>query len=98
LRRTTSSSVWGEIEHLPVADATVDVVITDCVLNLSRQAVFRGVFRVLKPSGRLAIADVVATAELPAEVRADLAAFTACIAGAASLGDVLFASIAAQRP
>jgi arsenite methyltransferase len=77
----------GEIEHLPVADSTVDVVISNCVIKLSpdKPAVFREAWRVLKPGGRLALADVVATAELPADVRADLAAYTACIAGAASL-------------
>jgi arsenite methyltransferase len=76
----------GEIERLPVADRTVDVVISNCVLNLSpsKKAVLEEAFRVLRPGGRLAIADVVAIADLPAEVRDDLAAHGGCVAGAAT--------------
>ena len=77
----------GEIEHLPVADASVDVIISNCVVNLSpdKPAVFRDSFRVLKPGGRLAISDVVATAPLPEKVLADMELLSACISGAADL-------------
>ena len=74
----------GEIEHLPVADASVDVIISNCVINLSpdKPAVFADAFRVLKPGGRLAISDVVASDNLPDEMRDDLALYSGCIAGA----------------
>lgn len=76
----------GEIEHLPVADASVDVIISNCVINLSpeKERVFQEAFRVLKPGGRLAIADIVRTGEMPAEVREDPAQRPACVAGAES--------------
>lgn len=80
----------GEIEHLTVADASVDVIISNCVINLSpdKPQVFREAFRVLRRGGRLAISDVVATAELPAEVRRDLALYTGCMAGASPIAEL----------
>ncbi len=80
----------GEIEHMPVADNTADVIISNCVINLSpdKTAVFEEAFRILKPSGRLAISDVVATAELPEEMRNDKELFSGCMAGAMEIGEL----------
>lgn len=80
----------GEIENPPVADSSVDVIISNCVINLSpeKQRVFAEAFRVLKPGGRVAISDVVASAELPDEMRNDLRLYTGCIAGASLIDDL----------
>jgi SAM-dependent methyltransferase len=76
----------GELEHLPIADNTADVVISNCVINLvpDKERVFREAFRVLKHGGRLAVSDIINTAPLSAELRSDPALLCGCIAGAAS--------------
>lgn len=80
----------GEIEHLPVADNSVDVILSNCVINLSpdKPQVFTDAFRVLKPGGRLAISDIVATAELPEHIRRDMALHAGCIAGASLISEL----------
>ncbi len=86
----------GEIEALPVADASVDLIISNCVVNLSpeKPRVWREAFRVLKSGGRLAISDVVASKPLPVELRAKLDAICACVGGATPV-DELRADLAA---
>ena len=79
----------GEIENLPVADNTADIIMSNCVINLSpdKIKVYREAFRILKPGGRLAIADIVATAPLPAEIQQNLSLVSACVGGAATIDD-----------
>jgi arsenite methyltransferase len=79
----------GEIEHLPVADNFVDIIISNCVINLSpdKPSVLRDAFRVLKPGGRLAISDIVATKPLPAEIRDDASLLCGCMSGATPIDE-----------
>ncbi|MCH7584027.1 MAG: arsenite methyltransferase [Acidobacteria bacterium] len=80
----------GEIEHLPVADSSIDVIISNCVINLSpdKPAVYAEAFRVLKAGGRLAISDVVALTELSAEVKDDMELLGSCVSGAATIPEL----------
>ncbi len=80
----------GEIERLPLADRSADVVISNCVINLSpdKRAVFREAFRVLRPGGRVAVADIVASAPIPAALRDDPGALAGCVAGAPAIDEL----------
>ena len=80
----------GEIEHLPIADNSVDVIISNCVINLSpnKNQVFKDAFRVLKDGGRLAISDIVASTELPDNIKQDLQLYSGCMAGASVIDDL----------
>jgi len=79
----------GEIENIPLPDNSADVIISNCVINLSadKDHVLREAFRVLKPGGRLAVSDVVVTGEVPSEVRRNVELWIGCIAGALSDAD-----------
>jgi SAM-dependent methyltransferase len=81
----------GEIEHLPVADASVDIIISNCVINLSpaKDQVFREAFRVLRPGGRMVVSDLVLTRELSEDVRHSVEAYVGCVAGASQRDDYL---------
>ena len=81
----------GFIEQMPVDDDTVDVLISNCVINLSpdKPAVFREAFRVLRSGGRVAVSDIVLTAPLPPAVAENMAAYVGCVAGASLLDDYL---------
>jgi SAM-dependent methyltransferase len=80
----------GEIEHLPVADESVDVIISNCVINLSpeKKTVFGDAFRVLTPGGRLCVSDIVASAPLPEALANDLAMVARCVGGAATVEEI----------
>lgn len=79
----------GEIEHLPLADASVDVIISNCVINLSvdKRRVVDEMIRVLKPGGRLAVSDIALLRPLPESIKDDIAAYSSCISGALQLED-----------
>lgn len=74
----------GEIEHIPLPDGSVDVIISNCVINLSadKDQVLREAFRVLKPGGRLAVSDVIVRGEMPPELRRNMELWIGCVAGA----------------
>lgn len=81
----------GEIENIPSGDSTVDVVISNCVINLSpdKERVFKEAFRVLKPGGRLMVSDIVLLKELPIEIKNSIDAYIGCIAGAIKKDDYI---------
>ncbi len=83
----------GEAEHLPVADSSIDLIISNCVINLApdKTAVFRDSFRVLKPGGRLAVSDIVTQGHFSPEERTDMISWTGCIAGADDISDYVAA-------
>ena len=83
----------GEIEHLPVADASIDVIISNCVINLSpdKPQVFREAYRVLRPGGRLAVSDIVTNGPLDPTIKSSLSAWAGCIAGALEVDEYLAA-------
>jgi SAM-dependent methyltransferase len=86
---TNVEFIKGEIENIPLPDSSVDVIISNCVINLStdKDRVLREAFRVLKPGGRFAVADIVLTIDLPASVREHIALWTGCVAGALEMDE-----------
>jgi arsenite methyltransferase len=86
----------GEIEHIPLPDNSVDVIISNCVINLSadKDRVIKEAFRVLKPGGRFAVSDVVARGDVPAEIRKNMELWVGCVAGA--LGDYEYVATLAK--
>jgi arsenite methyltransferase len=100
LRKGNYSNVefrLGEIENLPAADNAIDVIISNCVINLStdKPKVFKEAFRVLKPGGRLMVSDIVILADLPDAIRSSMEAYASCVAGASKKNDYLEAIKAA---
>ena len=87
----------GEIENLPVGDRQVDVIISNCVINLSpnKKRVFQEAFRVLKPGGSLMVSDIVLLKDLPPEIKNSVAAYVGCVAGATTKREYLEAIQAA---
>jgi len=81
----------GEIEHLPVSDASVELIVSNCVVNLSpdKDQVFREAFRVLRPGGRMLVSDLVLERPLPEETRNSIEAYVGCVAGASLKADYL---------
>ena len=77
----------GEIENIPVADNSVDVIVSNCVINLSadKPKVFREIYRVLKPGGRIAVSDIALLKELPAKTRESIEAYVGCVGGASTV-------------
>lgn len=87
----------GEIEHLPAADSSVDVIISNCVINLvpDKHATFAEAYRVLRPGGRVSVSDIVLLGEVPLEIRDSVEAYVACLSGAVPLDEYLAALTAA---
>ena len=80
----------GEIEDMPVDDNSIDVILSNCVINLSpdKAAVYKEAYRVLKPGGRLAISDMVSSGEMPPEIKDDLDLYSSCVAGALQVDEL----------
>ena len=81
----------GEVEHLPVADGSVDTIISNCVINLvpDKRQVFAEAFRVLAPGGRLSVSDIVTLGDVPVRIRDSVEAYVSCLSGASLRGDYL---------
>jgi len=80
----------GEIENLPIADGSIDIIISNCVINLSpnKPRVYEEAYRVLKSGGRVCLADIATTAELPETIQNDLSLYVGCVSGASTIGHV----------